>query len=325
MTAKLAEAWSEAEGLLRRAQRILAITHVNPDGDAIGSVMGFTLAMRQLGKTVTPACQDTPNSRNNYITGINDMRKEGEGVYDLLVAIDASDLQRLGTVYMPAQHARVPMLVFDHHITNTEFGVVNVVEPATSSSAELILKLVQRMGLRLTSEVATALLTGLITDTLAFRTSNTTADTMAAATTLMRAGANLIEITQRSLVSKPFESIKFMAAGVLRAKVEDEVVWATVPKKLRTEMEFREQRGDAGLVSMLAAAQEARIAVVFVENPDGAIEIGFRGQPGYDVSQVALEFGGGGHPAAAGCTLPGPMRDAVNRVLPRLKRVVRER
>ena len=111
MTAKLAEAWSEAEGLLRRAQRILAITHVNPDGDAIGSVMGFTLAMRQLGKAVTPACQDTPNSRNNYITGINDMRKEGEGVYDLLVAIDASDLQRLGSVYMPAQHARVPMLV----------------------------------------------------------------------------------------------------------------------------------------------------------------------------------------------------------------------
>ncbi len=324
MDIKLAESWSEAEGLVRRAQRILAITHINPDGDAIGSLMGFTLALRQMGKSVTPACQDPPPGRNNFIVSLNDMRTEGDGVYDLLVAIDASDLQRLGNVYMPAQHARVPMLVFDHHITNTEFGTVNVVEPATSSSAEIILKLITRLGARLTQEVATALMTGLITDTLAFRTSNTSADTMAAATTLMRAGANLMEITQRSLVIKPFEAIRFMAAGVGLAKIEDGVVWAAIPKKLRKELGFGEPRGDAGLVSTLATAQEARIAVVFVETSDGTIEIGFRAQPGFDVSQVALEFGGGGHPAAAGCTLPGPLRDAVNRVLPRLKRVVRE-
>ncbi|MBX7212722.1 MAG: bifunctional oligoribonuclease/PAP phosphatase NrnA [Thermoflexales bacterium] len=319
------ETWREAEGLLRRAQRILAITHVNPDGDAIGSLLGFTLAMRQLGKEVSPTCQDSAPQRNNYIAGFPDIRNEGRGTYDLIVSIDASDLQRLGDVYKPAQHARTPMLVFDHHITNTEFGAVNVVEPETSSSAEIILKLIQRMNIRLTGDIATALLTGLITDTLAFRTSNTSADTLAAATTLMRAGANMLEITQRALVIKPFESIRFMAAGVLQAKVEDEVIWATLPRKMRSEVGYHEPRGDAGLVSMLASAQEARIAVVFVENADGNVEIGFRAQPGYDVSQVAMEFGGGGHPAAAGCTLPGPMRDAVNRVLPRVKRAIRER
>lgn len=310
---------------MRRAQRILAITHVNPDGDAIGSLLGFTLAMRQFGKQVTPTCQDPPPQRNNYMVGFQDIGSDGSGTWDLIVAIDASDLQRLGSVYLPAQHARVPMLVFDHHITNTEFGTANVIEPETSSSAEIILKLIGRLGARLTPEIATALLTGLITDTLAFRTSNTTADTLAAATTLMRAGANMMEITQRSLVIKPFESIRFMAAGVMQAKIEDGIIWATIPRKLRGELGYRDPRGDAGLVSQLAAAQEARVAVVFVETADGSIEIGFRAQPGYDVSQVALEFGGGGHPAAAGCALPGPMRDAVNRVLPRLRRVIRER
>jgi len=180
-------AWAEAEGMLHRSQRILAITHVAPDGDAIGSLLAFTHAMRSLGKTVTPACQDQAHPRFLYLNGVRDIKQSGVGDFDLIVSLDASDLARLGTVFIPAEHARLPLTVFDHHITNTGFGTVNVVEPTCSSTCEIVLKLVQRMGIALTHDIANALLTGVITDTLAFRTSNTTPDTLAAARNLCAA------------------------------------------------------------------------------------------------------------------------------------------
>lgn len=321
---QLQREWDAAEGYLRRAQRILAITHVSPDGDAIGSLLGFTLAMRGMGKLVTPACQDPPQAKYDYLNGAREIRQSVDDNFDLIVALDASDLQRLGSVFVPGLHARLPIVVFDHHVTNTLYGAVNVVEPAVSSTSELVLKLIRRLGLTLTPDIAAALLTGVVTDSLAFRTSSTTPDTLAAAMELMKTGVSLAEITRKSLVLRSYDSLKFMAAGIMASQMEDGLVWACITRKLRRETGTREERGDGNLVGTLITAMEARIAAVFVENPDGSIEIGLRSAPGYDVSQVAFEFGGGGHPAAAGCTIPGPMRDAVNRVLPRLRQVIRE-
>jgi phosphoesterase RecJ-like protein len=317
-------AWAEAEGYLRRAQSILAITHVSPDGDAIGSLLGFTHAMRGLGKLVTPACQDQAHPRFDYLKGVRDIRQSGQGEFDLIVSLDSSDLARLGSIFVPAQHGHLPIVVLDHHITNLSFGTVNVVEPAASSTAEVVFALLRRMDVPITADIANALLTGVITDTLAFRTSNTTPDTLAAAMELMRCGGNLQEVTRQALVMRSFDSLRLLGAGLMNARVEGRLAYATLGRKLRRELGVKEERGDAGLVGMLITAYEVDVAAVFVELANGDIEVGLRAQPGFDVSQTALELGGGGHPAAAGCTLPGPMRDAVNRILPRLKQVIRE-
>lgn len=319
------QAWIEAEGYLRRAQRILAVTHLAPDGDAIGSMLAFGHAMQNLGKTVTVACQDSAHSRFDYLNGVHDIRRSGEGNFDLIVSIDASDLQRLGTIFLPVQHGRIPMVVFDHHITNTNFGSVNVVDSSASSSAEVIYRLLRRLGARISADIAAALLTGIITDTLAFRTSSTTPDTLAIAMELMRAGASLPDITRQALVLRSYDSIRFLASGIVASQLEDGIVYAAISRKLRKELGVKEDRGDAGLVGTLITSMEAKVAAVFVELSDGSVEIGLRSAPGYDVSQVAFEFGGGGHAAAAGCTLPGPLRDAVNRVLQRLRRMIREK
>jgi phosphoesterase RecJ-like protein len=141
---------------------------------------------------------------------------------------------------------------------------------------------------------------------------------------LMRCGGNLQEVTRQALVLRSFESIRLLGAGISTAKIDGRIAYATVTRKLRKELGVKEDRGDAGLVGTLITAGDVDVAAVFVELISGDIDISFRAQPGFDVSQVALELGGGGHPAAAGCTLPGPMRDAVNRVIPRLKQVIRE-
>jgi phosphoesterase RecJ-like protein len=141
---------------------------------------------------------------------------------------------------------------------------------------------------------------------------------------LMRAGVSLADITRRSLVLRSYDSLKFLAAGITASQIEDGIVYACITRRMRKEAGTKEDRGDGGLVGTLITAMEARISAVFVENSDGTIEVGLRAAPGYDVSQVAFELGGGGHAAASGCTIPGPMRDAVNRVLPRLRQVIRE-
>ena len=324
MTLSDPRAWSDAEGYLRRAQRILAITPVQPDGDAIGSLLSFTHAMRTLGKQVTPTCQDRAQSRFDYLNGAQDIKQSADDRFDLIVALDSSDLLRLGNIFMPGMHAQLPMVVFDHHITNTQYGTINVVEPSMASTCEVVFRLINRLAIPLNGDMASALLTGIITDTLAFRTSNTTPDTLAVAMECMRLGASLTEITRRALVLRPYESLKLLGAGLNAAHLEGRIAYAALTRKLRKEIGNREERGDGGLVGTLITAQEADVAAVFVELPDGNIEIGFRAAPGFDISQVAVEFGGGGHPAAAGCTIPGPMRDAVNRVLTRLKQAVRE-
>lgn len=325
-TVATAQAWQQAESYARRAQRILAITHVSPDGDALGSTLAFALAMRGMGKVAVMACQDSPHPRFHYLANIHDFKRRAEGEFDLVVAIDCSDAQRMGDAYLPAQHARAPILVLDHHVTNTQFGAVNVVDAQAASSAEIVYRLLRRMSAPITPEIAVALLTGVVTDTLGFRTSNTSPGTMAVAMELMGAGASLPDITRQALVLRPFDQLKLLAAGIADAQLTPEgVVYARITRKLRQEAGNTDDRGDAGLVGTLITANEAAIAAVFVELPDGNVEIGFRAAPGYDVSHLALELGGGGHPAAAGCTLPGPMRDAVNRVLRRLKQEVRER
>lgn len=316
--------WQQAEQLLRQSKRILAITHMAPDGDAIGSLLGFAHAMRAIGKTVTPACQDKAQMKFAYLPGFNEIRDKANADYDLIVGIDSSDLQRLGSVYQPELHKHLPILVFDHHITNTYYGTANVIIGELASAAEIILQLVQRMKIALTPDIATSLLTGLVSDTQAFRTTSTTAESMAAAMTLMKAGAPLTDIITKAVVTQPFDNIRVLGEGIRNAKMEDGLAYSTISRKLRTEMGIKDDRGDGGLVTALINTYEAKVAAVFTENPEGKIEVSMRGRPGYDVSQVALEFGGGGHAPAAGCTLPGPMRGAVNQVVSRLRRVIIE-
>ena len=319
------EIWAHAEQILRASTRVLAITHVSPDGDAIGSLLGLTLILRAIGKQVQPVIQDAPHPRFEYLNGLRDIRQRPTGDFDLIVTVDAADRSRIGTVLTSEKHDALPMVVFDHHITNTQYGNVKVLDSTVASTSEMMLRLSKQMQVPMTAEIATALLTGVITDTLAFRTSNTTPDTLASAIELMHSGAPLTEITRKALVMRSWEQIRLQGGGAVAAHLENRSAHAAITRKLRKELGVREDRGDGGLVGALITANEVDIAAVFVEQVSGDIDIGLRAVPGFDVAQVAITLGGGGHPAAAGCTLSGPMRDAVNRVLPLLREAAQKR
>jgi phosphoesterase RecJ-like protein len=218
----------------------------------------------------------------------------------------------------------IPLLNIDHHLTNLNFGDVNLVDVSASSAAEIVLWLVEYMAVPLDVELATCLLTGIVTDTRGFRTSNVTVQVMEAALRLMKAGASLPYITQHGLDRRSTTALLLWREALSALQIQDRLVWTTVSRAMCRAAGYI-GNGDAGLVSFLLSADDADVAAVFVEREDGRIEVGFRAVPGYDVARVALQFGGGGHALAAGCNIPGPLENAQAQVLVALRDAMRPR
>ncbi len=301
------------------AQKILCVSHVSPDGDAIGSLLGIGWILRHLGKQPTLALADKPSADFNFIPGFEKIVGPGAvaDTYDLIICLDASSQDRMGNVYRPAAHGSIPLLVIDHHITNTNFGTLNWVEPGCAAVCQMLVYLADAMDAPLNGGLAVALLTGLITDTLGLRTSNTDANVLQAAMHLTDGGAILHEIVARTILSRSFAGMRLWGLILSEAKLQDRVIWATISRDQRKAAGAQDGEGE-GLAGFLVSAKEADIGATFTERVDKAgatvVECSFRAKPGFDVSQVALSFGGGGHPPAAVCTLTGPLTEVAAQV-----------
>ena len=312
----------QASQLIQSAYHPLLICHVSPDGDAIGSLTGLGRGLRQMGMEPIMACADAIPARLSYISGSEAIVQNVSDHFDLIVTLDCSDLERLGHFTQMPNFEATSLLNIDHHLTNLNFGDVNLVDPHASSTAEIVLRLLEYMAVPLDVELATCLLTGIVTDTRGFRTSNVTIQVMDTALRLMKIGASLPYITQHGLDRHPTTAILLWREALSSLQIKDRVIWANVTLAMRRAANYT-GNGDAGLVSFLVSADDADIAAVFVEREDGRIEVGLRAAPGFDVAQIAFQFGGGGHALAAGCNLPGPLEEAHARVLPALQNVIR--
>jgi phosphoesterase RecJ-like protein len=297
---------------LQAAQRVLIVGHIRPDGDAIGSLVGLGLALKAAGKQVVMLSEDGVPPALRHIFGAAEVvKKPGVMNFDLVVVVDCSDMQRTGSL---GQNGLVPQINIDHHVTNLNFATWNLVDPGAVATAEILANHLKGWGLPVTPEVASALLTGIVTDTLGFRTSNMTPAALRMAADLMEAGANLPELYQLALNQRSFEATRFWASGLAALERQEGVVWT------RLTLEDRKKAGyggkdDADLITVLSSIQDAAITLIFVEQPGGKVKVSWRSQPGYDVAQLALRFGGGGHSAAAGAELPGDLNRVQSDVL----------
>jgi phosphoesterase RecJ-like protein len=309
-------------GTLARARRVLAICHIAPDGDAIGSLLGLGWVLRALPgdgeRMITLACSDEVPAQLRFLPGSEEITGDPPSeAWDAIVAVDSSDEHRLGRCYRPGEYGGSPVLVLDHHVTNLDFGTLNYVDPMAVATAQVIVDLADALRAPIGAEAAACLLTGLVTDTLSFRTANVTPKVLCCAARLMEAGANLSEITERALSQKPLNVMRLWGLALAGLRQDRNVVWTLITRDMRA-LASAPETGDAGLASFLINAPEAKIAAVLSEKQDGQVEVGLRARNGLDISGLALALGGGGHPQAAGCTLPGPLTDAEARLLPLL-------
>lgn len=302
------------EQMILGANLILVVCHVSPDGDAIGALLAMGHILRALGKQVTLACSDPVPKEYRYMPGADEVVQRPEGDFDLIVSLDSSDLPRLGDAYDAARFGHVPILNIDHHITNLNFGTVNWVEPDSASTCQLVLRLADGLGVAITPDIATCLLSGIVMDTRGFTTPNTDLLALRAAERLVAAEANLSDIARRILVQRSFAMAKLWGEALSQARLEDGIVWASLPAALMAQSDAS-ANGLSGLVAFLAGVEEARVAVLFRERNDGRVEVSLRSVPGVDVSGIALAMGGGGHPQAAGFTLAEPLADVETKTL----------
>lgn len=300
--------------LLLGCSHPLLVTHVAPDGDAVGSLLGLGWALRALDISPALACQDSLPRRFDFLPAFDEVTSRPTDHFDLLVSLDCSDADRMGAIgSLPALQG-LPLLNIDHHLTNLEFGTVNLVDAEAVSTTHILYHLIRHMGVPLDERIATCLLTGLATDTRGFRTSNVTAEVLQAAVEFVEAGAALPVIARNGLDRRPLSALQLWGEALSRLRFNDGVVWTTLPLEAQRAAKH-EGQGSAGLTSLLIGAEEASVAVVFTERVDGQVEVGFRAVPGFDVAQVALALGGGGHALAAGCLVPGPLEKAERQVL----------
>lgn len=308
----------EIAQLLNDSQRILLITHIDPDGDAIGSLLGLGLALEKKGKKVVMACQDPVPRRFLYLPGSARVVPYPMGPFDVVVALDASDLRRLGKAYSPELYGELPLLNVDHHVTNTRFGHLNWVDPSAAATAQMVLNLLEEMGIPLERDTATCLLNGIVTDTRGFRTPNTTSQTLRAVLRLQDAGAELGHVMEHALNRRPLGALKLWAHLLSHVNLEDRIIWTEKPRRLLEEFGL-EDDSDYGLINFMVGVEEADVAVIFSEKPGGEIDVSIRSVPGVDVARVAARLGGGGHPQAAGCRLKGTFQEVREKVLRELR------
>ncbi|HZB95253.1 MAG TPA: bifunctional oligoribonuclease/PAP phosphatase NrnA [Herpetosiphonaceae bacterium] len=313
---------------LRDKRHILLITHVNPDGDAIGSLMGLGLALDALGHAVTLL---TPNAPPPFVANIPAVNRVQSFSYDpslpadvdMVILVDTGDVKRIARVWEDARDYLLarPIAVIDHHVTNSGEGSVNYVDPSRSSTCELIYELLRAWDVRITPDIATALLFGITTDTQSFRTSNTTPSALRAAANLLEAGGDREQIVHDVYNNIAFSTARLMGHALLALRDDGPIVWTHVTLAVQAACGAHDDAA-AEVTDYLSSLGGYLVSVLFKERSGGIIRVSLRSQPSVDVSAVAQQFGGGGHRQAAGCTLSASLSEAEERVLAAVRAAV---
>lgn len=317
------QAAREVAERIKAGSNFLITSHRNPDGDALGSAIALQKIIRKMGKTATVQVRDTFPKQLQSIPGADEVvltdnlpASYPNGI-DALFTMECPEKERTGYPILPG-----PVVNIDHHLGNQMYGEINYLDIEAPSVGEMVLQLNKYLGVELDADIATAMYVSLATDTGFFRYSNTTLRTFQAAEAMVRAGANpgrvSLEINESAspasikLLGLCLNSMQFHAAGKIAT--------------LELTNDFLRETGATpedsdGIVNYGRVIDGVRVAAMFKEAKDGT-RVSMRAKPGVDVQQVAAMFGGGGHKAAAGCLVPGPIAEAKAKIVSLLEGIV---
>lgn len=296
----------EIKERLRTANKVIIASHIRPDGDAIGSLLALGLALRDAGKSVQMVLVDGVPGSFRHLEGSELIVKEPTGEYDTFITVDSADFRRVGKAF---ETFGSPDINIDHHKTNENFGKLNLIEPEEVATAAILTHHLPEWGYQINKPIAAALLTGIVTDTLGFRTSNTNPSALRLCASLMETGVDMTDLYMKALVRKTFSAARYWGAGLSRLEQKDGIVWATLTVEDRKEAGYS-GNDDADLINMISAIDGNKVGMIFVEQSDHHVKISWRAlEPGIDVSKVATHFNGGGHAAAAGADIPGGLSE----------------
>lgn len=302
------------------AQNLVIVGHIRPDGDAVGSMLGLAHALRASGKHVDCVLQDGMPEKYAFLPGAAEVMTSVPQEYDYLIVVDSSDIMRIGHVLdgLPA-----PDLVIDHHNTHDDFGKLEYVLPEVEATALILVDSLPQWGLTITRDAATCLLTGLLSDTIGFRTGNTQPAALRGAADLMEKGADFHDVYLKTLSDKTLAEARYWGQGLSKIHQNDAILWSLLTLNDRIVSSYQ-GNDDADLINILSAIKGPLITILFVEQEGGGVKISWRSVEGVDVSKLAREFGGGGHKAAAGADVEGNLQSIQEDVIISAERYLKE-
>ncbi|MBV8424763.1 MAG: bifunctional oligoribonuclease/PAP phosphatase NrnA [Candidatus Eremiobacteraeota bacterium] len=297
---------------LRRRTQFVMVSHLKPDGDTLGAGLALGLALKSLGKKVV-YFQEGEVPRNLRFLPEADLvtnKLPADLAKDALFVFgDMSNMARAGETLPKLDRANV--LDIDHHLGNEHFGAFNYVIEDECSTGTCVLRLLKELGAKITPEIATCLLTTIMTDTGGFIHSNTTAEVLRTAAWLVDLGAEKERITEEVFTSKRFEAQKLLGAVLSRAVLDDagRYCWAVIDQKLIDEL-GADYEDTEDIVNQLLAVEGVEVAALF-KDFEGAVRVSLRSSGRVNVQAVASRVGGGGHFRASGLTYPGNLQEAI--------------
>jgi phosphoesterase RecJ-like protein len=317
------EQLDQALGFIASADRFLVVSHVQPDGDAISSTVAAAWLLKQLGKEAVLVNEGAVPSRLQFLASadsiVNYSQQPIPDTFDRIIAVDCADYRRIGSVTsLFAEGAR--LLNIDHHPTNDGFGAVNLIRTDAAATVEILSDLLSHAGFEPDAAAATAIYTGLLTDTGGFRYSNTTPHVMDTASKMLAAGAPGHQIADHLLERMTKPQLLLLQRGLSRLVFSEDnrIAWLYIA---HSDMADTGAVGEdlEGLVNYARNVDGVEVGILFKETAEGHVKVSMRSSGNADVAAIAQQFGGGGHVRAAGCRLDGPMPAAIDKVVQMVK------
>jgi phosphoesterase RecJ-like protein len=296
--------WEGAVTALADADEVAIACHVNPDGDALGSLLAASLGLRKLGKKTYPTWGTTPAqvpASYAFLPGLDALIQPAElPATETFLALDCGSVDRLGDAEPVALRAKTIINV-DHHRGNGDFGTFNLVVPTASSTAELVTSLLADLEVPLDLEIATCLYTGIVTDTGRFQYTNSSPDTLRLAADLLTFGVPAAKIAGEVFDSSPFGYLKLVGRVLDRARLleKEGFVYSWIAQKDLEETGVSMEETEK-VIDLIRSTRAADVAGLFKEQPQGGFRVSLRSKGPRTVDGIARERGGGGHHLAAG-------------------------
>jgi phosphoesterase RecJ-like protein len=311
----------EIADAINQANRIAILSHIRPDGDAIGSQLALALSLQQSGKEISAWNEDGLPESFRFLEKSDLICRPPSNPekFDLAVALDTASQQRLGTALHAIRHAD-RWINIDHHASNPGYGDFVYIDPIAPATGQIVYEFLRAENLPIPRAAADALYAAISTDTGSFRYSNTTARTFEIVAELIRSGTNAAAIANQLYESYPKRRVQLLGEILSQARfdAEDKIASMTLSNETKQRLDIHPDDID-GLIDSIRAVKTVVIALFFEELPEGKVRLSMRSKDDrVDVNKISGEFGGGGHPRAAGARIRGNLEEVRNKVLKRV-------
>ncbi|MCK4892012.1 MAG: bifunctional oligoribonuclease/PAP phosphatase NrnA [Candidatus Pacebacteria bacterium] len=314
----------QAANLIKSRENILIMTHKNPDGDAIGSVLGLAHGLESLGKKVECFSKDTIPKIFDFLPNVSKIKNQTiYEKYELVILLDCAFFDRTGIENIKEITSSFSdILIIDHHPkdkTGCDYykKCIFIIDPKASSTAVLIYELLKKTGIKITKDIANCLLTGIFTDTGGFQHDNTDSKSLKAAAEFMKKGSRVDKITKNIFSNKSMAAIKLWGIALSRIKTDPETGMAVSYVSKKDIEDFGAKEEDlSGLVNVINTISDAKFSLLLTESGNNKIKGSLRSEnyKGIDVSKIARSLGGGGHKLASGFEFDGDLQNNIAKI-----------